>query len=130
MAGFPIAWDDGIAGQAIPSDVCPYAKVEIEEYLKNCHYHYSLQEPPLGFQAHGPILSRQEVGRNYWLYRAIDDLERQWFVVIGSGQSPFNSKTKTWRWMYAERNDLKQTPDEFIDYAYAEQVLHDTRDEQ
>jgi hypothetical protein len=127
MSGFPIAWDDRISDQVIPSAVCPYAKEEIEKYLWGCHYDWVLREPPLGFRVDGPILSRQEIGRNYWVFSAVDDLERQWFVVVGSGASPFDPTTKMWRWMYAKTNDLKQTGDEFMDDAYAEQLINDTR---
>ncbi|MGD0151784.1 MAG: hypothetical protein ABSB77_24665 [Xanthobacteraceae bacterium] len=129
MASFPIAWDDGISDQAIPSAVCPYSTEEIQEYLRNCQHHYALQEPPLGFQAAGPILFRQEIGRNYWLFSAVDDLERQWFIVVGSGTSPFNPGMKIRRWMYAELNELSQMPDEFMDHAYTQQLIHDTRDD-
>ena len=128
MSSFPIAWDQRISDQTIPSAACPYAKDEIEEYLRGCHYHWVLREPPLGFRADGPIHFRQEVGRNYWVFRAVDDLERQWFVVVGSGTSPFSPTEKMWRWMYAETNNLNQTGDEFMDHAYAEQLIHDTRD--
>jgi hypothetical protein len=129
MSGFPIAWDDGSSDQAIPTSICPYAKEEIEEYLQSNHHRWVLEEPPLGFQVGVPLLHRQEISRNYWLVSAIDELERQWFILVGSGMSPFNSKEKMWRWMYAERNDLNQAPDAYYDDAYAEQLVHDVRDD-
>jgi hypothetical protein len=107
MAGFPIAWDDAAGDQCIPTARCPYAKEEVEDYLRTNHYHWCRDEPPSSFRASGPVLSRTEVGRNYWVYTARDDFERDWLVVIGSGQSPFKSGAKIWRWMYAERNDLE-----------------------
>ena len=128
MAGFPIAWDDGVSDQVVPSSACPYAEQEVEEYLRSCHYHWALEEPPLEFRVSGLVLFRQEVGRNYWLFSVVDGLDRQWFVVVGSGASPFDPSKKMWRWMYADRNDLGQTGEEYMDDTYAEQLLHDMRD--
>jgi hypothetical protein len=127
MSGFPFAWEDGFSDQGIPSSECPYTNEEIEEYLHVNHYHWVLEEPPIRFRVDGPPLFRQEVGRNYWVFRAIDDLERQWFVLVGSGQSPFDPDKKVWRWMYAETNDLNQSADAYFDDAYAEQLVHDAR---
>jgi hypothetical protein len=80
----------------------------------------------MGFQVHGPVLSRQEIGRNYWLFDAVDELEQSWFILVGSGRSP-GGPGKMWRWMYAERNDLDLTPDAYMNDAYAEQLVHDVR---
>jgi hypothetical protein len=63
------------------------------------------------------------------LFSAKDELERQWFIVVGSGTSPFDPNKKMWRWMYGETNDLNQTSDAYMDDAYAEQVVHDVRDD-
>ena len=127
LSKFPIAWEEGSSDQPIPTEQCPYANAEIEEYLKGNHYHWVLNEPPLGFRVGGPMLFRREVVRHYWLFGATDDLERQWFVVVGSGQNPFDPTKKMRRWMYGETNDLNQTPDAFMDDAYAEQLVHDAR---
>jgi hypothetical protein len=125
MRGYPIAWEDRFSDQAIPSDDCPYSVEEIEGYLRNCHYHLSLQEPPLSFRVNGPILSRQLVDRNFWIFGATNDLKQEWFVLVGSGKSPFKSHGKTWRWMYAEENELGQTPDEYFEDALAQQLSAD-----
>jgi hypothetical protein len=128
MSGFPIAWDDGTSDRAIPSKTCPYTAHEIEQYLRGCHYHWVRDEAPSGFAVTGPVLSRSEAGRSYWLFSARDDREQEWFVVVGSGTSPFSPHKTTWRWMYAETNDLDQTPDAFMKDAYAQQLVHDMRD--
>jgi len=126
MSGFPLAWDDGASDHPIPSRTCPYAKEEIEQYLWGCHYHWVRDEPPSKFEVTGPLLSRNKPGRNYWLCSALDDQRRQWFVVVGSGSLP-GSPTKKWRWMYAETNDLDQTPDAYMKDVCVEHLELDMR---
>src|SRR5690242_17122830 len=128
MSSFPIAWEDGASDQPIPSRVCPYTNDEIARYLRGCHYHFVLEESPTTFEVTGPLLSRTDIGRNYWLFSARDGVEQQWFVVVGSGTSPFSPDKKTWRWMYADTNDLAQTPDEYMKDACGQQLVHDLRD--
>jgi hypothetical protein len=65
------------------------------------------------------------VDRNFWIFGATNDLKQEWFVLVGSGKSPFKSHGKTWRWMYAEENELGQTPDEYFEDALAQQLSAD-----
>jgi hypothetical protein len=117
-----------VSDRACPSSICPYTENEIKQYLKDAQYHYSVGEPVVDFRVHGPILSRDDLGRKFWLFGAKDGFEREWFIVIGSGVHPFDSSKKMWRWMYAETNDLHQSPDAYLDGAIEEQLVHDMRD--
>jgi len=127
MAGYPIAWEEGFSDRTVPTDQCPYTREEIEKYLDECHFHLSTDLPVVHYKVGEVVASRTEVGRRFWLLQARDELERDWFVVVGSGQGPFDPRKKMWRWMYAETNELSQSPEDYLEIAIDEQVANDVR---
>jgi hypothetical protein len=108
-------------------ETCPYSVAEIEDYLFNCHYRWSLKEEPTTFTVSGPCAQKKDAERRYWLFQAIDGAEqRQWFVVVGTGKGA-GSSIKMRRWMYAQTNDDAMSPEQFLEQAYREQLVADAR---
>jgi hypothetical protein len=82
------------------SDTSPYSLVEIEDYLFINHYHWVLSEKSTTFVVSGPHAQKQDADRRYWLFEAHDSAKhRQWFVVVGTGKSPFDPSERMKRWM-------------------------------
>src|SRR5215470_16836616 len=114
MPGFPIAWEEPSRIDQL-SEICPYSLTEIEDYLFTEHGHWVHGEEPTQFDVSGPQAQRLEAERRYWLFEARDKAKhRQWFVVIGTGKSPFNPSEKMKRWMYAETNDDGRSPEKYL----------------
>lgn len=85
-------------------------------------------EKPTTFAVSGPHAQRQYADRRYWLFEARDSIKhRQWFVVIGTGKSPFDPFKRMKRWMYGMTNDDDLSPDQFLEEAYREQLAADAR---
>jgi hypothetical protein len=127
MSGFPIAWEETPSIDQL-SDGCPYSITEIKEYLFGNNYHLVLREEPTTFDVSGPSAQRQYAERRYWLFEAHDRIkQRQWFVVVGTGKSPFNPSKKMKRWIYAMTNDYRLSPDQFLDDEYGEQLAADAQ---
>src|SRR5690349_6882938 len=90
VASFPIAWEETPSLDKL-SDVCPYSPTEISHYLFGNHYHWVLREGPTTFGVSGPCAQGKYSDRRYWLFEARDHAKhRQWFVVVGTGKSPFD----------------------------------------
>lgn len=107
---------------------CPYSLPEIEDYLRDGHYHYVPSEKPTTFSARGPCAERTDLERRYWLFEARDQAkQRQWFVVIGTGKTPHHPSSKMRRWMYGQTNDDDLPPQQFLDNVYAEHLAADAR---
>ena len=127
MVGFPIAWEETPSLDQL-SDVCPYSLTEISDYLFGNHYQLMLSEKPTTFAVSGPCAQRKYSDRGYWLFEARDNAKhRQWFVVVGTGKSPFDPSKRMKRWMYANTNDDDLSPDAFLDEEYREQLAADAR---
>jgi hypothetical protein len=127
MAGFPVAWEATTSIDQL-SDICPFSLTEIEDYLFGNHYHWVLREEPTTFDVSGPHAHKQDADRRYWLFEARDRTkQQQWFVVVGTGKSPFDPSERMKRWMYAETNDDDLSPDQFLDQEYREQHVRDAR---
>jgi hypothetical protein len=125
MTMFPVVWEDAQSIDGL-SDLCPYSLAEIEEYLFRNHYAWMLREAPTAFAVSGPFALRRDTERRYWLFEACDGFkQQQWFIIVGSGKSPFNPAEKLKRWMYAKTNDDNLTPDQFLDEEYREQITAD-----
>ena len=101
----------------------------MKDYLYRCHHHLMLDEEPTAFEiAAAPEADLANAERRYWLFEAKDDAKkRQWFVVVGTGKSPFNPTEKMKRWMYAKTNDDDLSPEEFLNQEYREQLVADAR---
>jgi hypothetical protein len=127
VSGLPIAWEETPSLDQL-SDTCPYSLTEISDYLFGNHYHFVLSERPTTFGVSGPCAQRKYSDRRYWLFEARDNAKhRQWFVVVGTGKSPFDPSKRMKRWMYANTNDDDLSPDEFLDEEYHEQLAADAR---
>jgi hypothetical protein len=108
------------------SDTPPYAVSEIEEYLFGCHYRWVREEEPTTFVVNGPNAGKDYGGRRYWVFEARDRAkQRQWYVLVGTGTSPFDTSKQMKRWMYARTNDDDLAPEEFLEREYREQVAAD-----
>jgi hypothetical protein len=109
-------------------EACPYSLSEIEDYLRNCHYHYVREEEPATFSAGGLCAERIDLERRYWLFEARDQAkQRQWFVVIGAGKTPYNPSSRMRRWIYGQTNDEDLSPQQFLDEVYEEHLAADAR---
>jgi hypothetical protein len=127
MAGYPIASEVALSMDRLP-ETCPYSVAEIEDYLFNCHCHWSLKEEPTTFKVSGPCAQKVDAERRYWLFEAIDaGQKRKWFIVVGTGRGFAGPSSKMRRWTYAETNDDDLSPDQFLDRAYREQLKEDAR---
>jgi hypothetical protein len=128
MAGFPIAWEETQSIDYLSEDTSPYSLAEIGDYLFRNHYHWMVSEKPATFAVSGPHAQRQDAERRYWLFEARDSTKhQQWFVVVGTGKSPFDSSERMKRWMYGQTNDDDLSPDQFLDEEYREQLAADAR---
>jgi hypothetical protein len=106
----------------------PYSLVEIQDYLFANHYRYALREEPTTFDVSGPHAQRQDAETRYWLFEAHDNTtHRQWFVVVGTGKSPWNRYQRMKRWMYGETNDGDLSPDQFLDEVWREHLAEGAR---
>ena len=125
MAGFPIAWEEAPSLDEL-SELCPYSLAEIADYLFGNHYRWVLGEEPATFAVSGPCAQRKYSDRRYWLFEARDNAKhRQWFVVVGTGKSPFDPSKSMKRWQYANTNDDGLSPEEFLEEEYREQLAAD-----
>jgi hypothetical protein len=109
-------------GMDRPSETCPYSVAEIEEYLFDwLHEELLLVQGPVSLS--GLRAQKCDVDRRYWVFEAIAvDLQRQWFVIVGSGgKSHFAPHHRMKRWVYAETNDDDLSPEAFLDRIYHEQ---------
>jgi hypothetical protein len=114
MGGFPIHWEQEVPSLDWIVGECPFSDDEIEKYLQSCHCHWHLSAPPMSYKVGEIVSEKTEGGRHFWLRTASNEAGEQWYVVIGTGKSPFNEATKMRRWMYAEENDLGLTPVAFL----------------
>ncbi|MER8764122.1 MULTISPECIES: hypothetical protein [unclassified Mesorhizobium] len=127
MSGFPIHWEEEV--QTIDQLVgCPYSAEEIEQYLWECHYHWKLDEKPMHYKVQGAVAEATEDERHFWLYQASDEIRREWYIIVGTGKSPFKSTMKMRGWMYAEENVLGLTPDRYLRDQIALQIANDKRE--
>ncbi|MFI0845826.1 hypothetical protein [Mesorhizobium sp. IMUNJ 23232] len=121
MGGFPIHWEQEVPSLDWIIGECPFSDAEIEEYLKSCHYHWHLSAPPMSYKVGEIVAERTEDSRHFWLRTASSEAGEKWYVVIGTGKSPFNEAMKMRRWMYAEENTLEFAPDAFLEHAIGDQ---------
>jgi hypothetical protein len=127
VSGFPIAFEESASFDHF-SETSPYSVTEIQDYLFWNHYHWVLREEPTTFDVSGPCSRKEDRDRRYWLFEARNKANREhWFVVVGTGKSPFDPAERVRRWMYATTNDNNLSPDEFLDEEYRQQIAHDRR---
>jgi hypothetical protein len=75
----------------------------MKEYLFTCHYHYATGEEPLRLGEPQYVAELDSRSRHFWLWRVGDQFQRIWYLVIGSGKSPFYMDDRhCHRWMYAD----------------------------
>jgi hypothetical protein len=79
------------------------------KYLFGCHYHWSLDEPPLQL---GEPMFRAELDtrdRHFWLWQVGDQEGRTCNLIVGTGKSPFhNDDRHCHRWIYAEEAEQEE----------------------
>lgn len=110
------------------ADKPPYSLIEIEDYLFRCHSHLMLKEEPTTFAISGPHAHRHDEGRKYWVFEGRDKAkQRQWFILVGTGKSPFRPSEIMKRWMFAKTNDGDLSPEQFLEEEYRDQLLADAR---
>ncbi len=127
LRGFPCAWEDELETPISPADAIPYSDWEIEEYLKTCHCHYCLDESPTQFSSVRMFGSALNAGRRYWGLEASDEGGRKWFVLIGSGVSPFRRDRYMRRWMLGMLPDGSLLPAEMFEAEIEDQLENDRR---
>jgi hypothetical protein len=113
LVGFPIAWDYERKGDATLVG-CPYTPYEMKEYLFGAHYHYATDEEPLELSEPEYVTELDTSRRHFWLWQVGDQSKRTWYLVIGSGKSPFYGDDRhCHRWLYADEGE-GENPDEFL----------------
>lgn len=104
---FPVAVDYEPAPGPVEADQRgPYSANELSAYLWRVHYHYVPGEPPL--ELGDPTLVSELDGRerHLWLWQVGDQSERLWYLVVGSGRSPFvEDDQHCHRWVSAAEAD-------------------------
>jgi hypothetical protein len=127
MTMFPVDCEEAPSIDHL-SEVCPYSRTEIGDYLLRCHYHVLQDEEPTAFDVSGPHAYKQDAERRYWLFEARERTkQRQWFVLVGTGKSFSDRSKRMKRWLYAKTNDDDLSPDQFLDEEYREQLVADAR---
>ncbi|TPI45222.1 hypothetical protein FJW05_19295 [Mesorhizobium sp. B2-9-1] len=126
MSSFPVHWEEEVQSLDQPA-ACPYSIDEIEQYLCWCHDHSKLDEKPMHYKVHGAVAEQTEDERHFWLYRASDEVGREWYVVVGSGKSPFKPSMKMRGWMYGKENVLGLMPHHYLRDEIGDQRLADAR---
>jgi hypothetical protein len=103
MSSFPTAYDQEAAPPTIRATECPYAGAEMAQYLDWCHEHHLVQEPSGSFGAPVFCCTSRDADHTLWLWRVADPKQRTWWLIVGSGRSPFYGETLKlrWRWMWA-----------------------------
>lgn len=116
MIKFPIAWDDRSPRGEEIANVCPYSPEDICSYLNTCHYHYATNEPILQFPQPSCVLEYKDSERSLWLWELNDGCGREWWVVVGTGVTPFYRATNetVWRWMYAETKENEEGSETYV----------------
>ena len=60
----------------------------------------------------------------FWLWQVIEEDGTEWFVMVGSGKSPFYGESRNLdRWLHAETNDGQLTAERFLDREIADYSL-------
>ena len=112
---FPAAWDDNPDEAAFSENGCPASVDLMREYLKNCHYHYVLDEETLELGEFVQASRWTFPDRQFWLWSCLDGVGREWCVLVGSGRSPFAEETENRKcWFFGKTNTDRMTPDEFL----------------
>ena len=122
MPGYPIAWDEKRPDLTRSSDACPYSIEEIGSYLGWCHYHFIPGEAPGVYESPRFLLVQTKARRTIWLWQATDPQCRPWWIIVGTGTSPFfgNKGEAFWRWMWADSQSLNQSADDYIENQWRE----------
>jgi hypothetical protein len=117
MVKFPISWEKDGPATACKADGCPYSADEILQSLKSGHYHFCLDEPSIEFQTLELVLERRAEQRNLWLWQVTDDRKWVWWIVVGSGASPFyvEAGQLVWRWLAAETKQTGESDEQYLD---------------
>ncbi|MGO9132940.1 MAG: hypothetical protein ACLP8A_02670 [Methylovirgula sp.] len=124
---YPPAWEEDLAETGAPCEMCPYSVAEMEEYLRQNHFHWSQGEPVMSFHFVGMVGELASGDRRYWACELTDDLGQKWFVVVGSGRSPSQPDRFTQRWMLAFEEDDCASPQQLLDNVNRDQLEHDAR---
>lgn len=125
MTMFPPDWEMALSIDQLP-EACPYTLPEIEDYLRRSHYHVMTSEEPATFQVDGPLAQKHDAKRRFWVFGANDTAKRrQWYILVGTGDSFADPSEKMRRWMWAKTNDNGLSPNEFLLEEYQEQCQAD-----
>jgi hypothetical protein len=116
MSGYPTSWTETWTSFDPLSDGSPYTAQEIEDYLAACRSSFQPLEPPFAMRSLRFVTSRFLTSRRFWLWQVIDGGGTEWFVIVGSGASPFYGESRNLdRWLYAQTNDVLLTAEEFLE---------------
>jgi hypothetical protein len=117
VTGYPIAWTEQWLSFDPSAKGSPYTPDEIASYLEAVRAQYTPLEPQFATCACTLVATRSLDTRRFWLWDVLDERGGRWWVVVGSGTSPFFGDTRNMdRWIYAESNDDEQfTPDAYLD---------------
>jgi hypothetical protein len=121
MSSYPVSWTEAWTTFDPESNGSPYTAREIEDYLATCRSSYQPLEPPFAARSIRFEVSRSLTTARFWIWQVIEDDGTEWFVVVGSGKSPFYRETRNLgRWMHAETNDARLTAEKFLDREIAD----------
>lgn len=116
MPGFPISFDKVAPDGSTRAARCPYAIKEMRDYLDWCHHNYALDEPEGRYDRPQPMRISRSRERKIWLYQVNDPSGRPWWLIVGTGTSPFygNAGQSFWRWMWAESQQSTDDPATYV----------------
>jgi hypothetical protein len=121
MPGYPASWTETWAAFDPKSNGSPYTAEEIEDYLVGCRSSFSPLKPPFVVRSIRFVMSRSLTSARFWLWEVLEEDDTEWFVVVGSGKSPFYRETRNLdRWLHAETNDERLTAEEYLEREIAD----------
>src|SRR5262245_19221061 len=124
MPGYPAIWTETWSTFDPQSNGSPYNAREIEEYLVACRSRFQPLEPPFAIHSIRLAISRSLTPARFWLWQVIEEDGTEWFVMVGSGKSPFYRESRNLdRWLHAEMNDARLTAERFLDREIADYSL-------
>lgn len=100
--GYPIAWDYDLEVEVGTSGSCPYSSEELRQYLDDCCNSF-VNGASWRHSDPRMVSEHEDAERRMWLLEFVDDDGRDWWVVAGTGASPFvgDRGRHTARWVFS-----------------------------
>lgn len=120
QSSFPTGWGDDYDLLANDSQVCPISEARMAEYMFGCHFHCCLEEEPTKFSLFQLLETFHFSNRSFWIWSCKDDLQREWNIIVGQGESPFVNESRKRVWLHGERHAERKPSTEILLREYPE----------